>query len=424
MDPISITLAALSAKAGEAILTGIIGNRSDYLFVNSFQKIKQIITSRNKEFPENHDLLRSLRKSMLTATDMIRVSMKEDSEQKEFRKELKKWIDEQIKLLPKLEKWTDWNNPASDKLELIFVNESSYNEKKLALTQAMTNSWQAYLEAQLKIELPNEFKDKLNNGWQEKDTLIRWYDAVMVLMIEALRDGTDEMGQRASKAFEHNFLSAIKIELESVKGISASMEIQLGTMYQKMLSAFENIEIINQLSNTLNSQQNTIESQQHTIKKLVEANEQMRGEKAKELSKDPDKLTNDETELLIYAFINQRSIYTDMEPGYELLCVRCGGAYFGYEYTQDYIMETNDPNRDEWTDNPKQNPPNARVTRLHWLAVLESLIFKGFVSLQKEQSYNKFYELTVKGKLYADEVIQWRAINEPNSIPKPSIFGW
>ena len=84
MDPLSITLAALSAKAGEAILTGIIGNRSDYLLVNSFQKIKQIITSRNKEFPENHDLLRTLRKSMLTATDMIRISMKVDGEQKDI----------------------------------------------------------------------------------------------------------------------------------------------------------------------------------------------------------------------------------------------------------------------------------------------------------------------------------------------------
>lgn len=422
MDPLSITLAALSAKAGEAILTGIIGNRSDYLLVNSFQKIKQIITSRNKEFPENHDLLRTLRKSMLTATDMIRISMKVDGEQKDFRKNLKTWIDEQIKLLPKLENWADWNNPASDKLELFFVNEGSYSEKKLLLTQTMTKSWEDYLNTQLQIELPDEFKEKLYNGWREKDTLIRWDDAVMVLMIEALRDGNDEMGQRAAKAFEHNFLSAIKIELESVKGISASMEMQLSTLYQKMLSEFENIESINHLSNTINSQQTTIESQQLTIKKLVEANEQMRDEKSKELSKDPDKLTNDETQLLIYAYVNQRSIYTDMEPGYELLCVRCGGQYFGYEYTQEYIDETNNPNRDIWSDNPKKNPPNARIIRLHWLAVLESLNFKGFVELQREKSYNKFYELTVKGKLYADEVIQWRAKNEPNNVPKPSIF--
>ena len=148
----------------------------------------------------------------------------------------------------------------------------------------------------------------------------------------------------------------------------------------------------------------------------------MRDEKSKELSKDPDKLTNDETQLLIYAYVNQRSIYTDMEPGYELLCVRCGGQYFGYEYTQEYIDETNNPNRDIWSDNPKKNPPNARIIRLHWLAVLESLNFKGFVELQREKSYNKFYELTVKGKLYADEVIQWRAKNEPNNVPKPSIF--
>ena len=422
MDPLSITLAALSAKAGEAILTGIIGNRSDYLLVNSFQKIKQIITSRNKEFPENHDLLRTLRKSMLTATDMIRISMKVDGEQKDFRKNLKTWIDEQIKLLPKLENWADWNNPASDKLELFFVNEGSYSEKKLLLTQTMTKSWEDYLNTQLQIELPDEFKEKLYNGWREKDTLIRWDDAVMVLMIEALRDGNDEMGQRAAKAFEHNFLSAIKIELESVKGISASMEMQLSTLYQKMLSEFENIESINHLSNTINSQQTTIESQQLTIKKLVEAKEQMRDEKSKELSKDPDKLTNDETQLLIYAYVNQRSIYTDMEPGYELLCVRCGGQYFGYEYTQEYIDETNNPNRDIWSDNPKKNPPNARIIRLHWLAVLESLNFKGFVELQREKSYNKFYELTVKGKLYADEVIQWRAKNEPNNVPKPSIF--
>jgi hypothetical protein len=422
MDPLSITLVALSAKAGEAILTGIIGNRSDFLLVNSFQKIKQIVTSRNNEFPENHDLLRTLRKSMLSATDMIRLSMKEDGEQKEFRKKLKSWIDEQIKLLPSLENWADWNNPASDQLELFFEHENKYSEKKLVLTQAMTNSWQAYLETQLQIELPNEFREKLINGWQEKDILIRWDDAVMVLMIEALRDGTNEMGQRASKAFEHNFLSAIKVELDNVKGTTASIEMQLSTVYEKMLSQFDNIDEINHFSNTINSQQTTIESQQLTIIKLVEANEQIRDEKAKELSKDPDKITIDETELLIHAYINQRSIYTDMEPGYELLCVRCGGAYFGYEYTEDYIAETNDPNRDMWTDNPKQNPRNARVIRLHWLAVLDSLIIKEFVSLQREKSYNKFYELTVKGKLYADAVIQYRSTHDPSNIPKPVTF--
>ncbi|MEZ0611688.1 hypothetical protein ACAW74_24470 [Fibrella sp. WM1] len=430
IDPLSLGLALLLTTAKEvatsevvkAAFSGIIGNRADVFLMSGISKVKEIMSFRNKEIPENHDLLRTLRKSMLTATDMVRLSMKEDGEQKQFRNKLKSWIDEQIKLLPIIENWADWNNPASDELELFFVNEKIYSEKKLLLTDAMTNSWEVYLQTQLQVELPKEFKEKLKNGWQEKDNIIKWDEAVMVLMIEALRDGTNEMGQRASKAFEHNFLSEIKIGLENVEKTTASIEVQISNVYQKMLTQFDNIEAINHLADTIHSQQSTIESQQLTIKKLVEVNEQLRDDKAKELSTDPDKLSNDETELLLYAYVNQKSIYTDMEPGYELLCVRCGGQYFGYEYTQNYINETNASDRSIWEDSPKKNPPNARIVRLHWLAVLESLIVKGYVTLLREKSYNKFYDLTVKGKLYADEVIQWRIKHNQNNIPKPSFF--
>lgn len=263
IDPISVGLALLIAAAKEAATSeiakaaysGIIGNRADVFFISSINKIKEIISFRNQNLPENHDLLRTLRKAMLTSTDMLRLSMKEDGEQKQFRKLLKSWIDEQIMLLPSLSKWNDWNNPAAEKLELFFADGKNYKTKKLQLIQSMTESWVKYLEVQLNLELPKEFIDKLRQGWYEDEKLITWYEATMVLMIEALRNTKDEMGLRASKAFEHNFLSDIKLKLSDIE--------------KQMLSQYPNRKLINKLSTTIFSQQKTIQSQQDSIEGLV-----------------------------------------------------------------------------------------------------------------------------------------------------------
>lgn len=258
IDPISVGLALTVKILSDSVtssdglahsaLTGILGNRSDFLLVNGFKKVKEIITSKNQDFPENHDLLKTLRRSMLSATDMIRLSMKEDGEQKKFRKELNNWIEEQLKILPKLNEWGNWQNPASDELELFFTNEKEFFDKKDSLILSMTKSWENYLENELEITLPIEFIEKLNKGWYENKKLLTWHEATMALMIEALRNVKDDLGQRASRAFEHNFLSDIKLQLADIQ--------------EQMLLQIPNSDLIN---NLVTSQQKTIESQQETI---------------------------------------------------------------------------------------------------------------------------------------------------------------
>ena len=254
-DPISIGLAfllsmtkdALQSEVAKAMFSGIIGNRADHYFTKGLDKIKDIVNLRNSKYPENHDLLRTLRMSMLKATEMLYLSMKEDEEEKQFRKKLKTWMDEQIKNLPILSKWIDWENPASGKLELFFTSESTNDEKKKLLIEKMIFSWAKYIESQLMISLPQAFTTKLNQGWLENDKRIFWHEATMVIMIETLRNPNNEQSIKASKAFEHNFLSDIKLQISDI--------------HELLLSQFANNETIVKLADTITSQQKTIEAQ-------------------------------------------------------------------------------------------------------------------------------------------------------------------
>lgn len=271
-DPISIGLAlllstakeALQSEAAKAVFSGIIGNRADYLYTKGLNKIKDIVNLRNSKYPENHDLLRALRMSMLKATQMLHQSMKNDNEEKAFRKVLKKWTDEQIKYLPMLNKWSDWNNPATSELELFFINSENYYMRKAELIEKMISSWESYIHTELQINLPQAFTSKLKDGWIENERRIYWHEATMVLMIEALRNPKDEGSSKAAKAFEHNFLS--------------DMKLQISDIHELLISQFANNEAVIQLADTIASQQSTIESQQHTIKILVEDNEYLRDE--------------------------------------------------------------------------------------------------------------------------------------------------
>jgi len=259
IDPISITLAMLLSTTKEAltaptaieIYKGILGNKAtdflNYGFKKGWHGIKEIINLRSNEYPQNHDLLRTLRMSMLKATEMIHRSMVKSGEEKQFREDLKKWIDKQFKILPTLSKWSGWENPASNELELFFTGSDAYEEKKALLIDKMTSSWQIYLQSQLAVELPVSFTSKLKKGWLEDDIRIYWHEATMVLMIEALRNPKDEQSIKAGKAFEHNFLSDIKLQVSDIQ--------------QFLLDQFANHETITKLADTIASQQRTIETQ-------------------------------------------------------------------------------------------------------------------------------------------------------------------
>lgn len=254
-DPISIMLALLLSSAKDALLSeaakaafsGIIGNRADHLFTSGAKKIKNILNFRNNDFPENHDLLRTLRISMLKATEMLYESMEKNEGGKQFGKKLSGWIIEQTKSIHDLSKWADWKNPAVSKLELFFTDSENHSQKKALLIEEMTTSWEDYIRSQLKMSLPEEFTTKLKKGWIYEDNQIYWHEATMVLMIEALRNPKDEQCVKAAKAFEHNFLSDIKLQLSDV--------------HELLLSQFNNNDSIIKLSDTIISQQRTIEIQ-------------------------------------------------------------------------------------------------------------------------------------------------------------------
>lgn len=273
IDPITVGLSLLMAAAKEPItnlatkaLEGVVGGRADYLLSHGFSKVKDIIAFQGKGLPENHDLLKALRKSMLTATDMLREAMKADGEEKHFRKTLQAWIDGQQATLSKIADWADWNNPAVNELELFFANEQTYTQRKKDLDNLMSASWQTYVADQLKMELPEAFTRKLNDGWLADHKSITWQQTTMVLMIESLRDPKDDIGRRAATAFEHHFLSEIKLHLSDTQTQLTDIKIQLIDIGEQMRSQFPNHAlIIENLSATVHDQQNTIGSQQKTV---------------------------------------------------------------------------------------------------------------------------------------------------------------
>lgn len=251
LDPISTGLALLLFTAKEVITSsfatdvykGVLGNRVDHFLTMGYGRFKEIISIRSKSRPENHDLLRTLRMSMLKATEMLYQSMKVDEEDKEFRKLLKKWIDVQIKHLPKLKQWGRWENPAADEFEVFFTEQERHGDKKALMVERMIYSWENYIQSELRVNLPQAFTVKLKHGWIEDDKRIYWHQAVMVLAIEALRNPNDEQSARAAKAFEHNFLAEIKL--------------QLADIHELLLSQFQTKEILNEIKSLLKADLDT-----------------------------------------------------------------------------------------------------------------------------------------------------------------------
>ncbi|MDF1699164.1 MAG: hypothetical protein P1U56_25140 [Saprospiraceae bacterium] len=440
MDPFSAGFVLYVLKSvndltdgwAEDVVKGVTGNIADRLLVSSGKGALAILRSRKEKDEGNHDLMKALRRSMLLSTKLIRQEMKDEKEERAFRRKLQKWIDKQIKELNNLDSWHDWNNPAIENLELFFDGALHYQDMRADLAKRMTASWLDYLRSCESLkEIPSAFSNKLIDGWIDSDVKITWWELVVTEMKTYLRNGKDPQALKAEKALVHNFLADLKLELKTISIDINVMKPLLSDLWNEMINGYPNIQkaienqwyvVVDPIIKSINMLSETNRSQQETIKSLVLQNENLLNNN-KDLSSNPDELNIDETRLLLYSFVNNKRIYTYSAPGYELLCVRCGYQYFGYEYHPEYVYETNNNKDDPWIDPPKNNPPNARINRLHWLAVLESLFQKEFINLVEEKSsQNRIFELSKKGQLYADAVIQWRLINDPEKVPKPSYF--
>ena len=228
MEPVTIGLVlsafnALDTAFDWGIKEGskaIFGKIVTDAFDHTVKETRSIIASRTEQFHGNHDLLKVLRLSMLQATGMVCAAMKEKKEDKKFRADLQIWIDKQSTedALNNIDAWMEWNNPVSTELETLFITQQQYADRKEIITARMVGQWMAYLKTELKCELPKAFSDKFYIGFEEKGKQLKWENAVAVLFAETLRNGKTPLGQRADKAFTHNFLAEIKMQLSAVQG--------------------------------------------------------------------------------------------------------------------------------------------------------------------------------------------------------------
>lgn len=235
MEPITVGLAYFFTQALEhpikyvmdAVAGGSIGNLSEKMFSRTAERVKTVISNRNPEYPENHDLLKVFRRSMLLATRMIRRSMKRDGEAPFFRKALETWIDGHLNTIADLNKWSNWSMPATDHLEIFFANNNNTPEAHEKLLNLMTTSWERYISNELAMDLPAEFVLKGRKGWQEGSVIVKWQDAVIVLVAEALKDPKNH---KAAKAVEHYFLATLKLEIGEAIGKLDNLQKSVGEL--------------------------------------------------------------------------------------------------------------------------------------------------------------------------------------------------
>jgi tetratricopeptide (TPR) repeat protein len=141
----------------------------------------------------------------------------------------------------------------------------------------MTNGWMDYLKEQLNRDLPDEFIKRVSKGWNEGGKFFTWQESAMLLMKTGLKNGETEQSRRAEKAFVHNFLADLKIDIADFKHNFAEMDTtiaEMNTAIKKIYGMLQdeyprNTEQLkkyqeNNLSliSILESQQRTLESQQ------------------------------------------------------------------------------------------------------------------------------------------------------------------
>lgn len=295
MEPFSIAFALYAAKQvddytngwASDVAKGVLGNISDRLLSNGTKRALKILKTRQNDGSGNHDLMKALRRSMLEATLNIRVIMKDEKEEKAFRKRLQIWLEKQLAQIDDLDTWHDWNNPAISELELFFDEVDKYNERKLSLIQDMTSGWVKYLQSQESLSpLPESFTSKLCNGWKEDNKDITWWNLVMMIFKTSIRQGNTKESQLADKALVHNFLAELKLGLSEIGIQITQIQPQLAELkslliqehpkgseaideeWKNILTSIANAN--KKLAEIAKNQQDTIGNQQNTIQTLLE----------------------------------------------------------------------------------------------------------------------------------------------------------
>ncbi len=280
------------SKAADAAVKKVVGESLGAIW----KKAKDFVAERTEGFPGNHDLQKALRICMLTATDMVRKSMKENKEDEDFRSVLHDWIAEQgtSNELDKLHLWANEPNIAVAELDLLMTSNEAFTKKKESVSLIMTQQWNDYLVKALTQSwnepLPTTFTNKLFGEFEYDGQKFKWHVAVYVLFAEMMRNGKTELGKRADKAFNHSFLADISQKIDELSEDITDIKVDIILIkdslknppplrladipgWEKLIEFKEELgfmtKAIADLSETILSQQRTLELQEQNIQSLL-----------------------------------------------------------------------------------------------------------------------------------------------------------
>jgi len=225
-DPFTISLILAAGKVADDLtgkviseaIGGTIGNVSDRLLQRAVRRAVDIVRSKPKPGTANLDLLKALRRAQLKATDDIRIAMKSANSEPEFPARLKTWIVRETDRIENIEEWINWEMPAAKELEKLINYTQAELDIETRLSSEMTLAWENYLRAQPDTEIaPDAFWYFLSHSWNSERLTLTWASQVGEHFKVYLREAATPEARQAEKAFVHNFLAELKIDLTEVK---------------------------------------------------------------------------------------------------------------------------------------------------------------------------------------------------------------
>ncbi len=237
MEPITITSAAL--LIGRITFEGVLSNRTDGLFCQYGNKLIKKI-SNNLKTPQNHDILKAVRKSYLKSTLLAcrfvakkyKVWDNFSSKAPANLREVSQYLSEQLRLLEK-DKFSIHKLSSNRNIDFLIkpkdiatkerLEEIALNQKQLMLNE-LKNANLNWVEKDLKTAILY--------GWKEKKNEVDWYSLVCAFFAEELKSNV-----RLSTIIQTEYLIDINKKLN---GFSKNIEGYINS-HKKILSKINEV---------------------------------------------------------------------------------------------------------------------------------------------------------------------------------------
>ena len=271
MPAIIITLSATAAYLIGTIGGGIIGNRADGYFCKAVNNVYKSLF-KNKDRPENHDILKAVRRACLNASlDACKYVEKKynllnnlSSRGPSNLKEVKKYLTDQIKEVENLNFKSDYTQLASNN-ELFLAPKKVTTKERLVeigaiqkekVIEELKNAHLFWVE----IDLQNAILD----GWNENGVKIDWWqDLVCGYFAEEYKTNN-----RLSKIIEAEYLIDIKNSVGEIIASQHSFQESIDSLYISHQEIKKLLEFIPEIAEDVKENLKLTKEINTTLKKL------------------------------------------------------------------------------------------------------------------------------------------------------------